>query len=224
MYDKIRFGIPMAEFRTKYGTLRTRELERIISFLNKKGILIANCFDRKIIIVHPHLVRSIQEKMINAGFKSLLISATVSNLRKNEALNLAQNRVLEALTPGAIIIERTNEENSKLIAVAVPDNSDLRDICSSYEGTIHGFITDKEIDENELIESISKIKLDEFDMNKIGILEFPYFDENSSDMIATVVHIYGSDNIKLTKEGAYDYYSVKQATNQVSQYEIGEWT
>lgn len=136
MNEKMRFGIPMPEFRTDYGTLRTKELERIVSFLNRRGVLIADCFDRKIVIVHPSLAKDIQREMDNAGFQSLLIGATVSNIRKNEILNLAQNRVLEALTPGALIINRSDENNSGLISVAIPDNLDLRDICSSYEGAV----------------------------------------------------------------------------------------
>lgn len=223
MNEKMRFGIPMPEFRTDYGTLRTRELEKIVSFLNRRGILIADCFDRKIVIVHPSLAKHIQGEMDNAGFQSLLIGATISNLRKSENLTLAQNRVLETLTPGAIIINRSDEKNTSLISIAIPDNLDLRDICSSYEGAIQVFITNTDIGENELIESLSKMKLDGFDLNKIGILEYPYFDEDSANRIATVAYIYGPNNIELVKTGVFDFDIVKQASSNISQYEIGEW-
>lgn len=224
MNEKMRFGIPMPEFRTDYGTLRTKELEKIVSFLNRRGVLIADCFERKIVIVHPSLAKDIQREMDNAGFQSLLIGATVSNIRKNEILNLAQNRVLEALTPGALIINRSDENNSGLISVAIPDNLDLRDICSSYEGAIQVFITDTAIGENELVESLNKMNLDEFDFNKIGILEYPYFDEDPANRTATIAYIYGPNNIKLVKTGIYDFDIVKQASSKISQYEIGEWT
>lgn len=224
MEEKIRFGIPMPEFRTDYGTLRTRELEKIIGFLNKRGVVIADCFDRKIVIVHPYLVKDIQKEMLNAGYQTLLIGSTVSNLRKNEKLNLAQNRVLEALTPGALIISRSDDNNPSLISVAVPDNLDLRDICSSYEGAIQVFITDTGVENNELVDSLRKMKLDGVNLNKIGILEYPYFDENPADMIATVVCIYGPNDVKLVKEGIYDLGTVKLASAEFSQYEIGEWT
>ena len=224
MNEKVQFGIPMPEFRTNYGTLRTRELEKIVSFINQRGILIADCFDRKIVIVHPDLVKDIQEEMLNAGFQPLLIGSTVSNLRKNEKLNLAQNRVLEALTPGALIIYRSDENNTSLISVAIPDNVDLRDICSSYEGVIQVYITNTDIEEKELIESFNKMKLDGLNLNKIGILEDPYFDEDPANRIATAAYIYGPNNIKLVKEGIYDLDTVKQASAQFSQYEIGEWT
>lgn len=223
MNEKMRFGIPMPEFRTDYGTLRTRELEKIVSFLNRRGILIADCFDRKIVIVHPSFAKHIQGEMDNAGFQSLLIGATISNLRKSENLTLAQNRVLETLTPGAIIINRSDEKNTSLISIAIPDNLDLRDICSSYEGAIQVFITNTDIGENELIESLSKMKLDGFDLNKIGILEYPYFDEDSANRIATVAYIYGPNNIELVKTGVFDFDIVKQASSNISQYEIGEW-
>lgn len=223
MNEKMRFGIPMPEFRTDYGTLRTRELEKIVCFLNKRGVLIADCFDRKIVIVHPSLVKDIQEEMVNAGFQPLLIGATISNLRKSENLNLAQNRVLETLTPGALIINRNDDNNSSLISVAIPDNLDLRDICSSYGGAIQVFITDTYIEENELAELLGKMKLDGFDMNKIGILEYPYFDEDPVDRIATVAYIYEPNNVKLVKVGIYDLDTVKQATAKSSQYEMGEW-
>lgn len=223
MNEKMRFGIPMPEFRTDYGTLRTRELEKIVCFLNKRGLLIADCFDRKIVIVHPSLVKDIQEEMINEGFQLLLIGATVSNLRKIENLNLAQNRVLETLTPGALIISRNDDNNSSLISVAIPDNLDLRDICSSYEGAIQVFITDTYIEENKLVELLGKMKLDGFDLNKIGILEYPYFDEDLADRIATVAYIYEPNNVKIEKAGIYDLDTVKQATAKSSQYEMGEW-
>ena len=224
MNEKVQFGILMPEFRTDYGTLRTRELEKIVSFINHRGILIADCFDRKIVIVHPDLVKDIQEEMLNAGFQPLLIGSTVSNLRKNEKLNLAQNRVLEALTPGALIIHGSDENNTGLIPVAIPDNVDLRDICNSYEGVIQVYIANTDIEENELIESFNKMKLDGLNLNKIGILEDRYFDEDPANRIATAAYIYGPNNIKLVKEGVYDLDTVKQASAQFSQYEIGEWT
>lgn len=224
MNEKMRFGISMPESRTDYGTLRTKELEKIVSFLNRRGVLIANCFDRKIVIVHPSLAKDIEREMYNAGFQSLLIGATISNIRKSESLSLAQNRVLEALTPGALIIERSDENNSELISVAIPDNLDLRDICSSYEGAIQVFITNTDIGENELAESLSKMKLNGFDLNKIGILEYPYFDEEPANRIATVAYIYKPDDVKLVKTGVYDLDILKQASSKISQYEIGEWT
>lgn len=223
MTEKIRFGFPMPEFRTDYGTLRTRELEKIISFLNRKGVLIADCFDRKIVIVHPCFVREIQEEMINVGYQPLLIGATVSNLRKNENLNLAQNRILEALTPGALIIDRSRDNDFGSLSVAIPDNLDLRDICSSYEGTIQVFITNTCTEEDEMVESLRKMKCDWSNLNRIGILEYPYFDEDPAERIATVVCVYGPNNIKLVKEGTYDLETVKQASSEPSQYEIGEW-
>lgn len=223
MNEKMRFGISMPEFRTDYGTLRTRELEKIVSFLNKRGILLADCFDRKIVIVHPSLVKNIQEEMINAGLQLLLIGSTVSNIRKSENLNLAQNRVLEMLTPGALIIARSDNDSS-LLSIAIPDNLDLRDICSSYEGAIKVFITNTSIEENELVDSLRKMKLDGFNVNKIGILEYPYFDEDPTDRIATVAYVYEPNNIKLVKAGVYDLDAVKQASTKFSQYEIGEWT
>ncbi len=185
--------------------------------------MIADCFDRKIVIVHPSLAKDIQGEMDNAGFQSLLIGATISNLRKSENLTLAQNRVLETLTPGAIIINRGDKNNSILMSVAIPDNIDLRDICSSYEGTIQVFVNNTDIGGNALIESLSKMKLDGFDLNKIGILEYPYFDEDPSNRIVTVAYIYGPNNIKLVKTGVYDLNIVKQASSEISQYEIGEW-
>lgn len=224
MNEKMRFGMPMPEFRTNHGTLRTEELEKIGNFINRRGILITDCFDRKIIVVHPYLVKDIQDKMINAGFHPLLIASTVSSLRKKENLNLAQNRVLEALTPGALIINRCDDDNQDMISVAIPDNLDLRDICNLYDGVLQAFITNTSIKENELAESLSKMELDGFNSNKIGILEYPYFDEDPANGIATVAYIYGPNNIKLVKEGMYDLDTVKQASTKFSQYEIGEWT
>lgn len=222
--EKARFGISTPEFRTDYGTLRTRELEKIVGFLNRRGILIADCFERKIIIVHPSLAKDIQREMDNAGFQSLLIGATVSNLRKSENLSLAQNRVLETLTPGALIINRSDENNSALISVAVPDNLDLRDICSSYESAIQVFITNTNIEENKLIKSLSAINLDRFGLNRIGILEYPYINEDPVERIVTVVYVYGPNDIKIVQPGVYDLNAVRQASSEISQYEIGEWT
>lgn len=38
MNEEIRFGIPMPEFRTDYGTLKTMELEKLLVFKQKRGI------------------------------------------------------------------------------------------------------------------------------------------------------------------------------------------
>lgn len=224
MNEKIRFGIPEPEFRTGYGALRTSELEKIVSFLNKRGLLIVDCFDRKTVMVHPCLAKEVQEEMTNAGFHPLLIGASISNLRKKEKLSLAQNRVLEALTPGALMINLNDGNNSSLISVAIPDSFDLRDICSSYEGVMQGFITDISIKENELVELLRSMRLSGINLNQIGILEYPYVDEDPANIIATVAYIYGPNNIKLVKEGVYDLETVKQASAKISQYEIGEWT
>lgn len=224
MNEKIRFGIPMPEFRTDYGTLKTKELQKIISFINKRGLLIADCFDRKIVFVHPCVVKNIQEKMISAGFQHLLIGSTISSLRKHENLSLAQNRVLEKLTPGALIINRNDDNNSSLVSIAIPDNIDLRDICSSYEGVMQGFITNTSTNENEIVELLSNMELSGVNTNEIGILEYPYFDENLTNTIATVAYVYGPNNVKIVKAGVYDLETVKQASAMISQYEIGEWT
>ena len=224
MKDFLQFGIPTPEFRTDYGTLKTRELEKIICFLNKRGVLIADCFDRKAIIVHPTLVDGIQREMTDSGFYPLLIGSTVSNLRKNENLSLAQNRVLEALTPGALIINRNNISNSDLISVAIPDNTDLRDICSSYEGFIRVFITKTKFKENELIEILGNMKLNGLDVSKMGILEYPYYDEPPVKHNATIADVFGPNQINIIKLGVYDLDTIKQASVTLSQYEMGGWT
>lgn len=58
-----------------------------------------------------------------------------------------------------LIINCSDENNSSLISVAISDNLDLRDLCSSYEGVIQVFIINTDIGENELAESLSKMKL-----------------------------------------------------------------
>lgn len=131
--------------------------------------------------------------------------------------------MLEALAPGALIMNRSDESNSGLISLAVPDNMNLRDVCSSYDGAIQVFIANTDIRENELIESLSKMKLDRFDLKKIGVLEYSYFDEAPSNRVATVAYIDGPNNIKLVKTGVYDLDIVRQASSRISQYEIGEW-
>lgn len=85
----------------------------------------------------------------------------------------------------------------------------MRDISSSYEGAIQVFITDTAIGETELAKSLKKMKLDGFNFNRIGILEYPYFDENPAKRIATIAYIYGPNKIKLVKTGIYDFDIVK---------------
>lgn len=60
------------------------------------------------------------------------------------------------------------------------------------------------------------MKLDGFDLDKIGILEYPYFDEYPANRVATVVYIYGPNNIKLVKTGVYDFDIMKQASSKIS--------
>lgn len=219
----IRFGIPTLEFRTNYGSLRTRELERIMGFLNRRGIILADCFERKIVIIHPDLMKESNEEMTAAGFQTLLIGSTVSNIRQCENLNLMQNRVLEAFTPGALIVNRYDDNDAGLISVAVPDDPDLRDICSLYGGTLRVFVTDTYIQENDFIECLKTVKLDGLNMNVIGVLECQYCNEDSVGAIATVVNINGSNDIELVKPGVYDFDIVRQASAKYSQYEMGEW-
>lgn len=218
MIEKKRFGLPLIESRTDNGTLRTIELEKIIYFLNRRGVIITNCFDRKIIIVHPQLVKNIQEDMEKLEFKLLVIGSNVTGLRKNENFNIIQNRVLEALTPGALII-RCNGNRS----VAIPDNIDLRDISNLYDGTLEVFITNEACDEIDIIERLLKIDFKCLNLTKIGVLECPYYGEDSINTTATVVDIPSVNIVKVEKEGVYDLQTVKQASSTVSQYEMGEW-
>lgn len=217
-----KFGLPIAEFRTDYGTLKSRELEKITSHLNRRGILLATCFDRKIVIVNPYLVNDVKSFMDREKFEQLLIGATVANIREKQLLNLAQNRVLEALTPGAIIVCDNNKPDQ--MPAAVPDNLDLRDLCSVYGGTLQVFVAPNNMNEQELCDMFTKMDIAGFNLNTIGILEYPYYDEDPNSVVATVVSITDLNNVHIVKKGIYNSDVISLALNTVSCYEIGEWT
>lgn len=222
MKELLHFGSTKSIDRTNSGSLLSRECEEIIDFLCRGGLLIAECFESIIIISHPRLVEKIKLPMINAGLQPLLLGATLHNLRQVTSFTLAENRVMESLCPGSLIIIRDDSLTSEKIPVAIPDNRDLRDILSSFNGVMQAFVWRGQGGQTQLEGILHNFDQQKCNFNLVGILE-PFYIE-SSDNRVTIARIISPGNVQCIVEGTISLKAVKEASNRVSVWEIEDWT
>lgn len=222
MKDYLHFGLSMPTHRTDYGSLRSREIDKIITFLQQRGLLIAECFDTHIIIVYPSLFEDIKEVLTQNGWDPLLIGATLPNLSQETDLTLAQSRTLEVCSPGPLIVLRDSTWNADVFAVTIPDSFDLRDICCIFNGTMKVFIRKNKGRLKQIEDELHNLRLEQYHIRKMGVLESPFYEEDMSKQ-ATVVKILGPGNVKCIDEGEISLKNVIEASKSISQWEIGEW-
>ncbi len=218
------FGLSTPAHRTESGALLSWEIARIGDFLRKRGVLIGECFDSYIVISHPDLVSVIRLPLENAGFQLVLLGATFESIQQVEKLTIGEIRVMEALSPGALIIEREHDSNVSSLSVSVPDDFDLRDICSFYGGTIQAFLWKGEKDLNLVKEAFRDIEEGQGSIRQYSILETPLYEEEIIRKKATVVSVHGPGEISCSTEGAFTLEVVNEASKMASMWEIGEWT
>lgn len=223
--DKIQhFGWSMPICRTENGSLQSREIEKIRQFLFRRGVLIAQCFNSHVVILHPSLVKDVDAAFTNLGLGKMILAGSLPVLHQMIPLSIAESRVLELLTPGPLILVRGDESESDLLPVAIPDCFDLRDICSIYNGTMQVYFVTNNTEIQQLIEVLSGISLQQYGINQLGILEYPSYEGEGINDSATISRVYNPGNVKTIVEGAIDTNLIEKASKAVCLWEMGEWT
>jgi len=208
--------------RSNSGALLSVEIEKLREFLRQYGLLIAKYYDNYIVVSHPFLIEKVKESLIGAGLQPVVLGATLANLRESVSLTVAENRVFELLSPGSLIVVRDDDTATAMTSIAVPDNNDLRDICCTYGGSMLAFIWKGEGGLAELERVLGSLEQLGCTIVQLGFLESPIDDDKR--IRATVIRIFGEGNVDCIEEGTITMRTVKGASTEISQWEIGEWT
>lgn len=212
------FGMPKAYCRTENGSLLTQEIEKINQFLFRRGMLIVDYYGSYLFIMHPGLIRDLDKEYRNVGISPIILAASLPALRQSMKLTIAENRVLEALTPGPIILARDEEYEY----VSIPERSDLRDLCSAYNGVLQGYLwTPKE--GKQLQDILLEMDCKQYGINQMATLEEPTKNQEVYET-ASIVRVFNPGNIQTVIEGAYNQQLIEEASQTVCLWEMGEWT
>lgn len=222
MRKLLHFGLTKSMNNTNSGSLLSCEREKIIDFLCRDGLLFAECFDSIIVISHPRLVEKIKLPMVKSGLQPLLLGATLQDLRQVTSLTLAENRVMESLCPGSIIIMRDESLSSEKLPVAIPDNFDLRDILSSFNGVMQVYIGRAQGGLSQLEGILQNLDKQQCNFNMVGVLEPSNIE--SIDNRVTIVRTISPGDVQCISEGAINLKTVVEASNRVSAWEVEDWT
>lgn len=212
-----KFGLTKPMHRSSSGDLLGCELEEIYDFLKRDGILIAEYSDYIIVIPNPNRVESVRQPLLDAGLQPVMLGATLQNVRVATDLNLAENRVMELLSPGSLLLVRDHDALSLLI----PENRDLRDIATIFQGTMIAYCR-RMVEEHAKIEETLQIIGNKLGNYMIGVLE-SYHPNVKKEMI-TVVKIRSISNIECVSEGSISISTVREAADRVSIWEVEDWT
>lgn len=218
----LHFGLQKSMNCSDSGALLSCEIEEIIDFLCRDGLLVAKFFDSFIVISHPRLVEKIKAPLVNAGLQPLLFGATLSSLRRVTSLTLAENRVMELLSPGSLIIARDENLLSDTLPVALPDDCSLRDIASSFNGTLQVFIWRGQGGLTEFERVLRSLDREQCSFNMIGVLDSSYL--KATDTRITIAKIIGPGDVQCIVNGTIDLNTIKEASRRVSVWEVEDWT
>lgn len=222
MDNVLHFGRSIMTNRTESGNLLSVQLEKISSFLFQHGLLVSDCFDGHVLICHPELVNDVAAALKNEGFKPIILAASLIQLRQKEKISVVENRMLELLTPGPLILDRTDNDDE--LPISIPDSFDLKDIANIYGGCITGFLTVQYTDAKEVVDHLVSMGLSCNNIAGFGILESPNYNEDYPPLKASVARVYGPGNVRCLVEGYWDQVILEEASKQISVWEIGEWT
>lgn len=212
-----KFGLTKPMHRSSSGDLLGCELEEISDFLKRDGLLVVEYSDNLIVIPHPARADSVKQPLIDAGLQPFLLGATLQNVRVATDLNLAENRVMELLSPGSLLLMR----DSDALPLLIPENRDLRDIATVFQGAMIAYChrgTGEQTNMEEALQNIGN-RLDSY---MIGILE-SYRPTTKKDKI-TVVKIRNISDIECVSEGSIRINTVREAADRVSIWEVEDWT
>lgn len=224
MNQQPHFGLSNSICRTDTGALNSKEIEKIRYFLFRRGVLLGSCFDYQVVILHPGLIKDINKVLTDAGLQAIMLGASLASLRETAALSIAESRVLEALTPGSLIVMRSNSLEKDHLPVAIPDYYDLRDICNTYSGTMQVYFWKKKPGQQELQEILFSLNLSKYNISQVGVLECPSYEEEIQPDVATIVRILGPGDVQCIAEGQFDIGMIEAASKSISIWEMGEWT
>lgn len=224
MKEVTRFGLSRINYRSDSGALLGKELERIYDFLRQHGLLITECFDSHIIICHPELYKNLIDAILGSELYPLIITSNLHCLRENIKLSIAENRVMEAVCPGALILENSSMAKQQRLPIAMPDSFDLRDLCSLFGGVLKVLLKADSIGIEGLLETLDSEAIRKAGFSQIGILETPNYDGDYPPSKATIVSVEAPGEIKCSSRGDIDLEVIKKASKHTSIWEIGEWT
>ena len=212
-----KFGLTKPMHRSSSGDLLGCELEEISDFLKRGGILIAEYSDYIIAIPNPDRVESVKQALLDCGLHPVMLGATLQNVRATTDLNLAENRVMELLSPGSLLLVRDRDAPSLLI----PENRDLRDIATVFQGTMIAYCQ-RMVGEHAKIEEMLQIIGNKLGNYMFGILES--YCPNIKNEKITVVKLTSISNIECISEGSISLSTVREAVDRVSIWEVEDWT
>ena len=218
----LHFGMQKSMNCSASDALPSCEIEEIIDFLCRDGLLVAKFFDSFIVIPHPRLVEKLKAPLANAGLQPLLFGTTLSSLRRTTSLTLAENRVLELLSPGPLVIVRDEDLLSDTLPVAIPDDSALRDIASSFDGTLQVFIWREQGGLTELEGELRSLDQEQCRFNMIGVLDSSFM--KATDARITIAKVIGPGDVQCIVAGTVDLNAVRDASRRVSVWEVEDWT
>ncbi len=221
MSEAQRFG--STTHRSYSGALLSGEIERIKGFLRSRGLLLAEFLDGHLVISFPSVTDEVKGPLIDTGFQEVVLGASLDRLRQVTDLAVAEIRVLEALSPGPLIIMRSTSETSKMPPVTIPDNLDLRDIASALGGAMTAFMRPGG-DGRGLLENALCTPAHELHTRaQLGTLETSW-SGGAARSRATVVRIIGPRAVECIAEGVLALAKVEEASAHMSQWEIEDWT
>lgn len=216
-----QFGSPRS--RSGNGALLNSEVERIKEFLRYRGLLLVEGLGGWLVVVHPAVATEVDRSLIDIGLRRVVLGASLEGLRRAIDLTIGETRVLEALSPGPLIVARGDGDASQTSLMAVPDSGDLRDIGSALGGTATAFLQAGSGGRDQLQDILSARNADDRFFSQLGVLESPVGSQTGRER-ATVVRISGPGAVDCLVEGALTVDSVTAASSQYSQWEIGDWT
>lgn len=210
------------DLRSGSGSLLSGEVERIKGFLRYRGLLMTEGFGGWLVVVHPDIAEA-DLPLLGADSLRLVIGASLEAIRNLVDLTIGEIRALEALSPGPLILATGAGNASQATLVAVPDNGDLRDICSVLGGTATAFLHAGAGGHAELEGLLSASSARDGASRQLGVLQ-PIIATPTRGELPTVVRITGPGEVECLVEGALTMDRVRSAASAISQWEIGEWT
>lgn len=216
----LHFGRSLPIYRTDFGTLRCREINKIYNFLLHRGLVISECYDGYVALVHPDLAEKVEDTLLGLGLTKTLLAASFHQLYDHIQLPLYEARVMEILCPGSLLVIH-DEGQGKEIGLCIPDSYDLRDIGSAFGGVIKAFYWSQG-GMSKVTDIFQNERLKQNGILQYGVMDSPFYEEYTPDKM-TVVKINAPDDIECRIEGKIDSGFIKDASKNVSEMEIGEW-
>ncbi len=199
--------------RSKAGSLLSVTAAKIAALLRGGGLLLAPSPGGWAVLAHPG-----NRHVSGHEDSRVLLCASLAQAQSVAQLTLAETRVLEALTPGPLVVEAQRSEGTAL-RVGVPDSSDLRQIADALGGPLAA------------IGPVVGQSRDKAAANRDALVAASATHPLVGDVLGpdglappTVVRITGPGDVEQLSDGALPLVDVVAASERVSQWEIEDWT